>query len=150
MRPDQYDATTPWAKWIVRELLEHMIGVVDGLGAAASGGTPTSFTLGDDPAAQLQAAAIAMAGWRSPGVLDRIVDGGAGRMPGRVLAGINLLDTAVHTWDLATATGQPPALRDDGGATSREPTYGNSFEAFAARSSTHAPGLRRVCWRSVR
>ena len=26
------------------------------------------------------------------------------------LAGINLLDTATHTWDLATATGQPPEL----------------------------------------
>ena len=29
---------------------------------------------------------------------------------GRVLAGINLLDTATHTWDLATATGHPTAL----------------------------------------
>jgi uncharacterized protein (TIGR03086 family) len=37
----------------------------------------------------------------------------AGPMPGHVLAGINLLDTATHTWDLATATGQPPALPDD-------------------------------------
>ena len=33
-------------------------------------------------------------------------------MPGRVLAGINLLDTATHTWDLATATGQPSTLPD--------------------------------------
>jgi uncharacterized protein (TIGR03086 family) len=31
-------------------------------------------------------------------------------MPGRVLAGIDLLDTATHTWDLATATGQPTQL----------------------------------------
>jgi len=34
-------------------------------------------------------------------------------MPGRALAGINLLDTATHTWDLATATGQDPTLPDD-------------------------------------
>lgn len=34
-------------------------------------------------------------------------------MPGRVLASINLLDTATHTWDLATATGQPSALPDE-------------------------------------
>ena len=33
-------------------------------------------------------------------------------MPGRVLAGINLLDTATHTWDIATATGQPAKLPD--------------------------------------
>ncbi len=31
-------------------------------------------------------------------------------MPGHVVAGINLLDTATHTWDLATATGQPAEL----------------------------------------
>ena len=35
------------------------------------------------------------------------------RCPGRVLAGINLLDTATHTWDMATATGQPATLPDD-------------------------------------
>jgi uncharacterized protein (TIGR03086 family) len=34
-------------------------------------------------------------------------------MPGRVVAGISLLDTATHTWDLATATGQPTAPPDD-------------------------------------
>ena len=51
-----------------------------------------------------------MAAWRTPGVLDRVVDAGPGPMPGRVLAGINLLDTATHTWDLATATGQPAEL----------------------------------------
>jgi uncharacterized protein (TIGR03086 family) len=34
-------------------------------------------------------------------------------MPGRVLAGISLLDTATHAWYLATATGQPAALPDD-------------------------------------
>ncbi|HEX9683267.1 MAG TPA: TIGR03086 family metal-binding protein [Acidimicrobiales bacterium] len=114
VRPDQYDDKTPCAEWTVRDLLEHMIGVVDGLGAAASETAPTPFTLGAEPAAQLDAAATgAMAGWRTPGVLDRIVDGGAGPMPGHVLAGINLLDTATHTWDLATATGQPSALPDD-------------------------------------
>lgn len=114
VRPGQYDDKTPCAEWTVRELLEHMIGVVDGLGAAASGRTPTPFTLGADPAAQLHAAATgAMASWRTPGVLDRIVDAGPGPMPGHALASINLLDTATHTWDLATATGQPSSLPDD-------------------------------------
>ncbi len=46
-------------------------------------------------------------------MLDRTIDGGPGPMPGRVLAGINLLDTATHTWDLAIATGQPATLPDD-------------------------------------
>jgi uncharacterized protein (TIGR03086 family) len=114
VRPDQYDDKTPCAEWTVRDLLEHMIGVVDGLGAAASGRAPEPFTLSGDPAAQMHAAATgAMVGWRTPGVLDRVVDAGPGPMPGRALASINLLDTATHTWDLATATGQPSALPDD-------------------------------------
>jgi uncharacterized protein (TIGR03086 family) len=121
VRLDQYDDKTPCTEWTVRELLEHMIGVVDGLGAAASGRVPEPFMLGADPAAQLHAAATgALAGWRTPGVLDRIVDTGPGPMPGRALASINLLDTATHTWDLATATGQPPALPDDVAAAALE------------------------------
>lgn len=114
VRPDQYDDKTPCEQWTVRDLLDHMIGVVAGLGSAASGQPPSPFILGPDPAAQFEAvAATTLDAWRGPGVLDTIVDGGAGPMPGHVLAGINLVDTATHTWDLATATGQPSALPDD-------------------------------------
>jgi uncharacterized protein (TIGR03086 family) len=111
---EQYDDKTPCTEWTVRDLLEHMIGVVAGLGAAAAGTAPARFELAPDPAAQFQGAAAAnLAAWRTPGVLDRVVDAGPGPMPGRALAGINLLDTATHTWDLATATDQPSALPDD-------------------------------------
>jgi uncharacterized protein (TIGR03086 family) len=114
VRTDQYDDKTPCEEWTVRDLLEHMISVVAGLGAAAAGEPAAPFSLGADPAAQFeQAATSALAGWRSPGVMDRIVDGGPGPMPGQVLASINLLDTATHTWDLASATSQPATLPDD-------------------------------------
>jgi uncharacterized protein (TIGR03086 family) len=114
VRPDQYELATPCTEWNVRRLMEHLIGVVSGLGAAAAGRQPTPFELGDDPAAQFgDAADEALVAWRADGVMDKIVDGGAGPMPGSVLAGINLLDTATHTWDLATATGQDPSLPDD-------------------------------------
>ena len=87
VRADQYDDPTPCPEWVVRDLLGHTIGVVAGLGAAASGAPPTEFVLGPDPAAQFhQAAESALAAWRTPGVFDRIVDGGAGPMPGRVRA----------------------------------------------------------------
>jgi uncharacterized protein (TIGR03086 family) len=113
VRADQYDAPTPCPDWAVRDLLGHMIGVVANLGAAASGTQPTEFALGADPAAQFrEAAGSALAAWRTPGVLDKVVDFGAGPMPGRAVAGINLLDTATHTWDVATSTGQPPTLPD--------------------------------------
>jgi uncharacterized protein (TIGR03086 family) len=111
VQADQLDDPTPCREWTVRQLLEHMIGVVAGLGSAAAGKPPAEFVLGADPAAQFdEAATAALAAWRTPGVLDGIVDIPAGSMPGHVVAGINLLDTATHTWDLATATGQPAEL----------------------------------------
>jgi uncharacterized protein (TIGR03086 family) len=121
VRADQYDDPTPCPEWAVRDLLGHTIGVVAGLGAAAAGSAPAPFALGPDPAAQFeQAAASALAAWRTPGILDQVVDAGPGPMPGRVLAGINLLDTATHTWDIATATGQSAKLPDDVAATALE------------------------------
>jgi uncharacterized protein (TIGR03086 family) len=112
--PDQYGNATPCPEWTVRDLMEHMIGVVAGIGAAAAGSAPEPFALATDPAAQFaDVASATLTAWRADGVMDRIVDGGAGPMPGQVLAGINLLDTATHTWDLATATGQDATLPDD-------------------------------------
>jgi uncharacterized protein (TIGR03086 family) len=109
--PAQYGDTTPCTEWTVRDLLAHLIAVVSGLGAAAAGDAPAPFELGADPAGQFaDASSAALDAWRRPGVLDQVVDGGAGPMPGRVYASINLLDTATHTWDLATATGQPAEL----------------------------------------
>jgi uncharacterized protein (TIGR03086 family) len=114
VRVEQYANKTPCTEWTVRDLLEHMIGVVAGFGAAAAGTEPGRFVLAPDPAGQFQtAAASTLAAWRSPGVLDRVIHARPGSMPGRALAGINLLDTATHTWDLAVATGQLPALPDD-------------------------------------
>ena len=111
VRADQYDDPTPCTEWVVRDLLGHTIAVVAGLGAAAAGAPRSAFELGPDPATQFrEAAESALAAWRTPGVFDRVVDAGPGPMPGRVLAGINLLDTATHTWDIAIATGQPAQL----------------------------------------
>src|SRR5438874_11094586 len=91
----QYADKTPCSEWTVGDLLEHMIGVVAGLGAAAGGQPRAPFVLAADPAAQFQdTAAGALEAWRSPGVMDRIIEAGPGPMPGRVLASINLLDTA--------------------------------------------------------
>jgi uncharacterized protein (TIGR03086 family) len=114
VRPDQYGLETPCTEWTVRDLMEHLIGVVAGLGAAAAGRERTAFELSDDPAAQFDDAADqAIVAWRAEGVMDRMLESTAGPMPGNVLAAINLLDTATHTWDLAKATGQDPTLPDD-------------------------------------
>ena len=51
-------------------------------------------------------------------------------MPGHVLAGINLLDTATHTWDLATAGAVGCEMADDRGVTDELPLH--SPLAYAA------------------
>ena len=112
--PEHYGLATPCSEWTIQELLDHTIGVVAGLGCAAAGTEAQPFVLGEDPAAQFRDAADAtLAAWSTPGVLDQIITGGAGPMPGSVLAGINLLDTTTHSWDLATALGRPASLPDD-------------------------------------
>jgi uncharacterized protein (TIGR03086 family) len=112
--PEHYTEPTPCEKWTVQDLLEHMIGVVAGLGATAAGTDAGPFVLGEDPAAQFRAAADStLAAWSTPGVMDRTVEAGAGPMPGSVLAGINLLDTTTHAWDLAVAIDRPAALPDE-------------------------------------
>ncbi len=114
VQADQLDDPTPCPEWAVRDLLGHTIGVVAQLSAIAAGTTPGAFTLGSDPAGQFgDAAEAALAAWRTPGALDATFVIGAGAMPGRAVASINLLDTATHAWDIATATGQPAALPDD-------------------------------------
>jgi|SRR5918994_496628 uncharacterized protein (TIGR03086 family) len=112
--PNQYDNVTPCSEWNVRQVLEHAMGVVAGMGQALVGAQRTEFVLADDPGHQFeQIASDAIAAWRADGVLDQVVNFGAGPMPGRVYANINLLDTATHTWDLAVATGQDATLPDD-------------------------------------
>lgn len=120
--PDQYDNATPCPDWDVRALLEHLVGVVAGLGAAVGGEPPAGpFELAPDPAAQFaEVSKSALAAWGAPGALDQTVDAGPGPMPARVLGAINLLDTATHTWDLATATGQPSVLPDEVAAAALE------------------------------
>ncbi len=114
VRPEHLTDPTPCAKWTVSDLLDHMIGVVAGLGATAAGTAAGEFELGADPAAQFRDAAdAALTAWSTPGVMERILVAGAGPMPGSVLAGINLLDTTTHAWDLAVALGRPASLPDD-------------------------------------
>jgi uncharacterized protein (TIGR03086 family) len=115
VRPDQLDNPTPCAEWDLRALLGHTIGVVDNIGGAVRGEElrdPAAFTV-TDAAAQFRAAADAtLAAWTAAG-LDGETNIGAGPMPKQAAISINLLDTAMHSWDIARATGQPAALPKD-------------------------------------
>jgi uncharacterized protein (TIGR03086 family) len=112
--PAQLGLPTPCDDWDVRRLLSHTIGVLDTF-AAREPNPSAAARLEDDFAAQFLASATAtLAAWRAPGALNGNVERpGRPPMPWSVFAGINLVDTFTHAWDLAQATGQQPKINED-------------------------------------
>jgi uncharacterized protein (TIGR03086 family) len=115
---DQWTASTPCARWDVRDLVNHTIYVVKLFDAAARSGTPPEAEgdhVGDDaPAAFRAAAESTLAAWRGRRAdLDAPIQLPNGERPGRLGININVLDTYVHGWDVATATGQAADLDPD-------------------------------------
>jgi uncharacterized protein (TIGR03086 family) len=116
VRAEQLDAPTPCREWDLRQLVAHMTGVVVNMGRGASGtellSDVNALSLGTDVGAQFRTEADRTLGaWTARG-LEGEVDIGAGPMPAQAGIGINLLDTATHSWDIARATGQDANLPD--------------------------------------
>jgi uncharacterized protein (TIGR03086 family) len=113
--PADLDRSTPCAGWDLRALLEHMTGQDHGFAAAvraahAGGEVDVSAfapgPLGASPAATLAAGldevvAAFTAGAESPVLLPEF----GARLPLRTVAGMHLVDTLVHGWDVAAALG---------------------------------------------
>jgi uncharacterized protein (TIGR03086 family) len=116
VREDQLDAPTPCAEWNVRELLAHMIGVVENLGRRARSREPidaSSYELEPRFLNQFRRVARStMLAFQSRPLTDEV--GTFGRQTSvATLFRLNVLDTAAHTWDLARATGQDAELPAD-------------------------------------
>lgn len=101
---------TPCAGWDLAALLGHMVGQNHGFAEAVEAGSAPRSAYAPRPA-----------GW--PASADRLTSAFATAPPDRVVllveiseelrfpvpvvAGFHLLDTVVHTWDVATALGEP-------------------------------------------
>ncbi len=121
VRPDQLDGPTPCREWNVRTLVSHTVAVVANIGRGARGeellADINTFPLQADLGAQFRTEADrTLAAWTARG-LEGEVNIGAGPMPPQAGIGINLLDTATHSWDIARATGQDADLPDELAAT---------------------------------
>jgi uncharacterized protein (TIGR03086 family) len=116
---DQRSNSTPCAEYEVHDLAAHMAGFYMGSAiAAAKGERPTggdpSELLGTDPSGALVDLSSKMAtAWSTPGALDGSTQFGPGEMPAEMAANITVLETLVHGWDLAKATGQEIVISDD-------------------------------------
>jgi uncharacterized protein (TIGR03086 family) len=114
--PGQLADRTPCAAWTVQDLLDHLVAGTDSLLAAMQGVTPSprAGTSAGDLAAGVEAC---RRGLRSPDALARTCRSPLGfEWSVRDATAGTFMDLLVHTWDLATATGQDrtldPALVD--------------------------------------
>jgi uncharacterized protein (TIGR03086 family) len=109
--PADYPRPTPCTEWDVEALLSHLIRVVDQFPTVLAGNKAVwagpGFT--GDPVAALQAAVAAnLDAWRQPGATEA-----PGRVPNTRLIDLNLIDTTMHTWDLARAISHPIAADEE-------------------------------------
>lgn len=112
---DQWENSTPCAKWNVRQLVTHTAGVManftNGANNEPIAGDPDDYDLGADTAGAFAAlVADDVAAWRARGELESIVQLGENEFPGGIGIMINALDAYVHGWDIAQATGQDAQL----------------------------------------
>lgn len=114
IRPDQMSNPTPCAKWTVRDLCNHFVGGAQMFASAFRGDelaidpdAPVPDLLGSDPGQAFDDAVAAFASAvDSPGAMDRTINLPFGQLPAPVTLAILKFDLLVHSWDLATATGQ--------------------------------------------
>ena len=117
VRADQLTAPTPCSEMDVRAMLGHLVAVLDRITALGQGDDP--FAVTETPAADddwsdawTTSAQRAAAAWRDDAVLEQPM-----ALPWIQGSGADVLasyfpELTVHTWDLATATGQQPDWDD--------------------------------------
>ncbi len=115
--------STPCAGWDLQALLTHMVGQNDGFAAAVTNGdaparayTRMAVTASDlaqewHRSADRLLAAFARAHTGAEVLLIEINEDST--FPVAVAVGVHLLDTVIHTWDLATSLGRPYRPDDD-------------------------------------
>lgn len=102
----------------MRDVLEHMVGGATTFAYLFRGEDPPNLSgrdlLDHDPAGAFDNAVQQFAtAAAAPGALDRTIASPVGEISGADFLRFVALDGLIHSWDLATATGQPFAPPDD-------------------------------------
>ena len=118
VRPGDLDRPTPCAGWALRDLLAHLVGQHHGFAAAVRHGDADAAAFAPRPLAadadavladwqaSVDALVAAFAAAPSQRAVRLVEFSADRRFPPAVVAGFQLLDTVVHTWDLARALGR--------------------------------------------
>jgi uncharacterized protein (TIGR03086 family) len=121
VRPEQWTAPTPCTEWNVRQLVNHLIGenlwaveLWRGRTIAEVGSRLEGDLAGDDPAAayaaSVESASLACS---APGAMEATCHLSFGDSSGSDYAAQLFLDSLIHGWDLAMATGQNTRLEPE-------------------------------------
>jgi uncharacterized protein (TIGR03086 family) len=114
VRPEQAALPTPCRSWDVRALVGHVVDEVNQFALVTAGGkreVPAPDALGDDWHGDFREAADALlTAWRQPGSLDRTQRLPMGEVTAIWTVGQQITELAVHSWDIAKATGQSTDL----------------------------------------
>jgi uncharacterized protein (TIGR03086 family) len=118
VRADQWREPTPCTEWDVRQVANHLIGENLWAGElfaektiAEVGSRLDGDLAGDDPAASYRRSAeVAERVVSAPGAMEAVCHLSFGDYPGSDYAGQLFMDTLVHGWDIASATGQDARL----------------------------------------
>jgi uncharacterized protein (TIGR03086 family) len=114
VRPEHLTAPTPCAKWTVQDLVDHLVGGTGYLLVAATGGQPGEPPVQTSTGRFATGFAAVLDAAARPGATERrcLSPLGFEWTVGEALAG-TFMDVLVHSWDLATATGQDTRLDPD-------------------------------------
>ncbi|MEK9522882.1 TIGR03086 family metal-binding protein [Streptomyces venezuelae] len=115
VRPEQWDGPTPCPEFTVRRLAAHLVAVLRRIALAGRGGDVTTLPtvvegLADTAWQEAWDAGVREVeeAWADPAVLGRTLILPFGSIPGAAAAAVWTSEFTVHTWDVATATGQLP------------------------------------------
>jgi uncharacterized protein (TIGR03086 family) len=127
VRPDQLDNPTPCSDYDVRGVIGHLVGVLNRVTLMGRGENPFLAAdrvtgLADDAwlVAWSDAAQRVTEAWADDASLVRIVHLPWADESGALTLASYCNEIVVHTWDLATATGQHPTWDDEAVATAWE------------------------------
>ncbi|CAI7973762.1 TIGR03086 family metal-binding protein [Parafrankia sp. BMG5.11] len=114
VRSEHLTGPTPCAKWTVQDVVDHLVGGTGYLLAAATGGQPGEPPVRAGTDRFATGVATVLDAVAQPGVTERRCMSPLGFewSVGEALAG-TFMDVLVHSWDLATATGQDTHLDPD-------------------------------------
>ncbi len=107
VKSGQLGDSTPCSEWNVQTLIEHLVGGTGMASGSLSGAGPEAPPQGTSHAATFDAGAAKVLDLaKAPGAMDKTVQSPFGDMPGGQFLAAFFMDTLIHGWDLAKATGQ--------------------------------------------